>query len=118
MTDEKLSEMLEVLSPYKVDPYGMVFHELEEMVGRLERQAYARGVREGQAKMDNSGRLLYQDGYRAGVRDMREKAKKISGEPFDGELPTVQQGYFYQEVDIAMAELLGASAGGGEKEEE
>lgn len=47
----------------------------EKSVEELVREAYERGVREGQARMDNSGRLLYQQGYRDGARRMAEEVR-------------------------------------------
>jgi hypothetical protein len=38
--------------------------------------AYLQGIKDGQAKMNNSGRLLYQDGYKSALTELLESLPK------------------------------------------
>ena len=50
--------------------------EIKSFISTLYQQAYKTGIKEGQAKMDNSGRLLFQQGYKQAVEEVGKELWK------------------------------------------
>jgi hypothetical protein len=86
---------------------SQVIAPLQEQYQKEKDEAYQKGIKDGQAKMNNSGRLLYQDGYKSALTELLESLpKEMSDKARGGDSPERKSAQLYWNFCLAEVKAL------------